>query len=177
MSRLLARSRSGWAVPLVALLVFVAGCGKNGTDGVFPVKGEVFVEGIVTYVAGSAPAWSTEAWVRTSRGYYQAAIGFVAPGASRQFRALLHKDEANLRCPFSEFKKLRGNEIGWVGVTWNGPSYYVVRRHRLGRALMHTVSRALSEGTLSPTRASQILGVKPRSVSPLLDEAFGGRAA
>jgi Zn-dependent peptidase ImmA (M78 family) len=59
-----------------------------------------------------------------------------------------------------------------------GPNYYVVRRHRLGRALMHTVSRALSEGTLSPTRASQILGVKPRSVSPLLrDEPFGGRAA
>jgi Zn-dependent peptidase ImmA (M78 family) len=59
----------------------------------------------------------------------------------------------------------------------NGPSYYVVRRHRLGRALMHTVSRALSEGTLSPTRASQILGVKPRSVSPLLNEPLGGRAA
>jgi Zn-dependent peptidase ImmA (M78 family) len=59
-----------------------------------------------------------------------------------------------------------------------GPNYYVVRRHRLGRALMHTVSRALSEGTLSPTRASQILGVKPRSVSPLLsDEPMGGRAA
>jgi Zn-dependent peptidase ImmA (M78 family) len=60
----------------------------------------------------------------------------------------------------------------------NGPNYYVVRRHRLGRALMHTVSRALSEGTLSPTRASQILGVKPRSVSPLLGhEPLGGRAA
>jgi Zn-dependent peptidase ImmA (M78 family) len=59
----------------------------------------------------------------------------------------------------------------------DGPSYYVVRRHRLGRALMDTVSRALSEGTLSPTRASQILGVKPRSVSPLLGEPLGGRAA
>ncbi|ANW05033.1 ImmA/IrrE family metallo-endopeptidase [Bradyrhizobium icense] len=59
-----------------------------------------------------------------------------------------------------------------------GPSYYVVRRHRLGRALMHTVSRALGEGTLSHTRASQILGVKPRSVSPLLnDEPMNGRAA
>jgi Zn-dependent peptidase ImmA (M78 family) len=59
-----------------------------------------------------------------------------------------------------------------------GPSYYVVRRHRLGRALMHTVFRALSEGTLSHTRASQILGVKARSVSPLLsDESLGGRAA
>jgi Zn-dependent peptidase ImmA (M78 family) len=58
-----------------------------------------------------------------------------------------------------------------------GPNYYVVRRHRLGHALMNTVSRALSEGTLSPTRASQILGVKPRSVSPLLSDDLGGRAA
>jgi Zn-dependent peptidase ImmA (M78 family) len=58
-----------------------------------------------------------------------------------------------------------------------GPNYYVVRRHRLGRALMLTVSRALSEGTLSPTRASHILGVKPRSVSPLLSEPRGGKAA
>ncbi|WP_316192431.1 MULTISPECIES: XRE family transcriptional regulator [unclassified Bradyrhizobium] len=58
-----------------------------------------------------------------------------------------------------------------------GPNYYVVRRHRLGRALMLTVSRALSDGTLSPTQASQILGVKPRSVSPLLSEPLGGRAA
>ncbi|MBR0912651.1 ImmA/IrrE family metallo-endopeptidase [Bradyrhizobium japonicum] len=59
----------------------------------------------------------------------------------------------------------------------SGPNYYVVRRHRLGRALMQTVSRALSEGALTPTRASQILGVKPRSVSPLLSEPLGGRAA
>src|SRR5690348_12017405 len=28
--------------------------------------GDVFIEGAVTYVAGSAPAWSTEVWVRTS---------------------------------------------------------------------------------------------------------------
>lgn len=59
-----------------------------------------------------------------------------------------------------------------------GPNYYVVRRHRLGRALLDIVSRALNEGSLSPTRASQILGVKPRSVSPLLrNEPFSGRAA
>jgi Zn-dependent peptidase ImmA (M78 family) len=59
-----------------------------------------------------------------------------------------------------------------------GPSYYVVRRHRLGQALMQAVSRALSEGVLSPTRASQILGVKARSVSPLLyDGPLGDRAA
>src|SRR5579864_6068104 len=90
--------------------------------------GELYVEGTVAYVAGSAPAWSTEVWVRTSRGYYQAAVGFVAPGASRQFRAVVLKDEDRFQCPFDEFKKLIGDEIGWVGVAWKGPSYWVGRQ-------------------------------------------------
>jgi Zn-dependent peptidase ImmA (M78 family) len=48
------------------------------------------------------------------------------------------------------------------------PSYYVVRRHRLGPALLRFVSRSLGEGTLSPTKASRVLGVKLRGVTPLL---------
>jgi Zn-dependent peptidase ImmA (M78 family) len=50
----------------------------------------------------------------------------------------------------------------------DGPSYYVVRRHRLGRALLHFVSRSMAAGALTPTKAGQVLGVKPRSVAPLL---------
>ena len=49
-----------------------------------------------------------------------------------------------------------------------GPSYYIVRRHRLGSALLHFVSRNMSDGALTPTKASQVLGVKPRNVAPLL---------
>jgi Zn-dependent peptidase ImmA (M78 family) len=61
----------------------------------------------------------------------------------------------------------------------SGPDYYVVRRHRLGRALLDVVSRGMSEGSLTPTRASQVLGVKPRSVAPLLSgkTMASGRAA
>lgn len=60
-----------------------------------------------------------------------------------------------------------------------GPNYYVVRRHRLGHALLTFVSRSLQEGALTPTRASKILGVKPRGVAPLLDtvSSSGGIAA
>jgi len=90
--------------------------------------GEVFAEGTVMYVAGSAPAWSTQVWVRTFRGYYQTPVGFVAPGATRPFRAVLHTDEDDFPCPFKEFNKLSGDEIGWVGVTWTGPSYWVGRQ-------------------------------------------------
>lgn len=52
-----------------------------------------------------------------------------------------------------------------------GPNYYIVRRHRLGSALLSFVARNMSEGILTPTRASKVLGVKPRSVHTLLGGA------
>lgn len=50
----------------------------------------------------------------------------------------------------------------------SGPSYYVVRRHRLGRAMLDFAHRAIDAGILSPAKAARVLGVKPRSVYPLL---------
>ncbi len=49
-----------------------------------------------------------------------------------------------------------------------GPNYYVVRRHRVGHALLRLVRRSLDEGTITYTKASRVLGVKPRGVEPLL---------
>jgi Zn-dependent peptidase ImmA (M78 family) len=49
-----------------------------------------------------------------------------------------------------------------------GPNYYVVRRHRIGAALLGLVRRSLDEGTITYTKASRLLGVKPRNVEPLL---------
>jgi Zn-dependent peptidase ImmA (M78 family)/transcriptional regulator with XRE-family HTH domain len=71
-----------------------------------------------------------------------------------------------------EARKERQRERG-------GPSYYIVRRHRLGAALLQFVARNLAEGVLSPTKASRVLGVRPRNVAPLLNTAnlLGGRAA
>jgi Zn-dependent peptidase ImmA (M78 family) len=52
-----------------------------------------------------------------------------------------------------------------------GPSYYVLRRHRLGNALLDFVKRSLGEGAITHTKAGQVLGVKPRNVDPLLQGA------
>src|SRR5260370_39459780 len=49
-----------------------------------------------------------------------------------------------------------------------GPNYYVVRRHRVGPALLGLVRRSLDDGTITYTKASRVLGVKPRNVEPLL---------
>ena len=50
----------------------------------------------------------------------------------------------------------------------NGPSYYVVRKHRLGNALLGLVGRTLRANELTHTKAAKVLGVKPSSVEPLL---------
>ncbi|MGB9029391.1 MAG: ImmA/IrrE family metallo-endopeptidase, partial [Acidobacteriaceae bacterium] len=49
-----------------------------------------------------------------------------------------------------------------------GPSYYVLKRHRLGPALLDLVKNSLAEGFLTHTKAGQVLGVKPRNVDPLI---------
>lgn len=52
-----------------------------------------------------------------------------------------------------------------------GPTFYIVRRHRLGSALLGLVRRSLGEGLITYTKAGQVLGVKPRNVDPLLRPA------
>jgi Zn-dependent peptidase ImmA (M78 family) len=52
-----------------------------------------------------------------------------------------------------------------------GPSYYVVKRHRLGHTLLDLVKNSLMEGFLTHTRAGLVLGVKPRNVDPLINMA------
>lgn len=52
----------------------------------------------------------------------------------------------------------------------SGPTYYIVRRHRLGAALLGVVRRAIQEEALTHTRAAKILGVSPSSIDQLLQE-------
>ena len=55
-----------------------------------------------------------------------------------------------------------------------GPNYYIVRRHRLGSALLDVMRRSLGEGVITYTKAGRVLGVKPRNVGPLLQAGSGG---
>jgi Zn-dependent peptidase ImmA (M78 family) len=49
-----------------------------------------------------------------------------------------------------------------------GPSYYVVRRHRVGPALLQATARLLGSGALTTVKAGQILGVRPSNVQALM---------
>jgi len=48
-----------------------------------------------------------------------------------------------------------------------GPSYYVVKRYKLGSSLVNFVDRMMSSGVLSTTRAGKILDVGPKNVDNL----------
>ena len=50
-----------------------------------------------------------------------------------------------------------------------GPSYYVVRRHRLGNALVSLARRVLAERVLTPSKAAKVLGVRPSNVYNLIN--------
>jgi Zn-dependent peptidase ImmA (M78 family)/transcriptional regulator with XRE-family HTH domain len=49
-----------------------------------------------------------------------------------------------------------------------GPNYYIVKRHRIGSALLHLVQRMMNEGVLTPSKAGKVLGVKPTNVQALI---------
>lgn len=49
-----------------------------------------------------------------------------------------------------------------------GPNYYVVRRHRVGGALLRLARRMMAERALSPSKAAKLLGVKPSNVYNLI---------
>lgn len=53
-------------------------------------------------------------------------------------------------------------------LTDGGPNWYVVRRHRIGPALLAIARQGIADGSLTPTRAARMLGVKPMAVYPLL---------
>ena len=50
-----------------------------------------------------------------------------------------------------------------------GPSYYVIRRHRVGSTLINYIDRMIASGALTTSKAGKILGVRPKNVQSLID--------
>jgi len=51
----------------------------------------------------------------------------------------------------------------------HGPTYYPVRRQRIGKALLTLVGSMMRAGAITTYKAGQVLGVKPKNVQNLLD--------
>jgi DUF1365 family protein len=50
-----------------------------------------------------------------------------------------------------------------------GPSYYRVRRHRVGKALLELVGAMMRAGAITTSKAGKVLGVKGKNVQALID--------
>lgn len=50
-----------------------------------------------------------------------------------------------------------------------GPSYYPVRRHRIGKGLLELVGSMMRAGGITTSKAGKVLGVKAKNVQNLLD--------
>ena len=51
----------------------------------------------------------------------------------------------------------------------HGPTYYPVRRHRIGKALLELVGSMMRAGAITTSKAGKVLGVKAKNVQNLLD--------
>lgn len=66
------------------------------------------------------------------------------------------------------FEDFRAQQKAQAKESDGGPSYYVVRRSRLGSALVNVSERLLRAGELSTTRAATLLGIRALNVEKLL---------
>ncbi len=58
----------------------------------------------------------------------------------------------------------------------NGPTYYITKKHRVGRALINLVARMMYSGALTTTKAAKVLGVRAQNVHGVI-EITGPNAA
>ena len=78
----------------------------------------------------------------------------------------------SLRADFREqWRQLRDRHRARARKSEGGPSYYVVRRHRVGQGLLSFTRRMVDSRALSTTKAARILGVKPAQVGKMLRPA------
>ena len=61
-------------------------------------------------------------------------------------------------------QRLRGKEAK------SGPTYYITKKHRVGRALINLVARMMYGGALTTTKAAKILGVRAQNVHGVLED-------
>ena len=108
-------------------------------------------------------AFANEARVsRTMVAYKAYRASLVGPDLYRRLSARFRQEWRSER----ERARMRAREQSEQN---GGPSYYTVRRHRLGSRLLNVVGHMMAADALSTSKAARILGVKPRQVQPLLD--------
>lgn len=126
-----------------------------GEAATFDVDGSLPVEQLIEVIAGLA----------APRRLSQSMVAYRLLLLGRITEAQWDGVQIRLRQMWNEQRKASKRRARESGA---GPSYYVVRQHRLGPALLRFARQGLESGALTPTKAAKVLGVKPRAVYPLL---------
>lgn len=66
---------------------------------------------------------------------------------------------------FKERQRERGKE------NENGPSYFVIKKHKLGQPILNLVGEAIRSNEMTYTKAAQVLGVSPNNVKKLISSS------
>ncbi len=85
----------------------------------------------------------------------------------------------NWKCLSENFRQMwinqrNNNRLKAEEQNITGPTYYQIRQHRIGKALLQLVSSMMYAGAITTSKAAQILGIKAKNVQNLL-EASGLR--
>jgi len=68
----------------------------------------------------------------------------------------------------TRWRQFRESEKAKARNSEGGPNFYVVRRHRVGDAMLNFVGRSLRSEAISHSKAAKLLGVRPTGVEPML---------
>ena len=173
-------SRAAWSFTLLHELTHLL-LGETGFSG---VDSETEVEQFCNNVAAE--------WLLPARTLYEVEIGRGLDVAEQGRRIGEFARERNLSRTMVAYRLLRASRIDrhaferlrtqfreqWresrarhrerARNSEGGPSYYVVRRHRVGPGLLSFTRRMVDSGALSTTKAAKVLGVKAAQVGKML---------
>lgn len=172
-------ARAAWSFTLVHELVHLF-LGHTGISGIRVAnRVEQFCNDVASAFLLPAKALATLEPSRLEHEELASAVGKVARNhnvsralvAYRLFRSsqIEREDYRRLVSAFrAQWLARRGERREAARATDGGPSFYTVRRHRAGSALVDAVRRAHLAGDLPTTRAALVLGVKPTQVGEML---------
>lgn len=178
-------ARAAWAFTLLHELVHIligstgiSGAPSTVSDGTSKTRIERFCNDVAGRVllpdsamTGIAPMTETSTALEVTAALadvWKVSEGMVAYRLWRTARLDSTTYQSVYAAYGNRWREFRDNEKAKARNSDGGPSYYVVRRHRVGDAMLQFVGRSLRSEAITHSKAAKLLGVRPTGVEPML---------